>query len=355
MIFRQLFDSESSTFTYLLADEQTREAVLIDPVFEHHRRDVALVRELDLRLLYSLDTHCHADHVTGAWLLRETLGCQIALAAAYRAKGVDLALAGGEKIVFGQRFLDVLATPGHTDGCMSFVLDNQAMVFTGDCLLVRGTGRTDFQKGDASLMYSSIKQTLFSLPGSCLVYPGHDYSGRCNSSIQEEMQHNPRIGGAASESDFIGFMDNLHLPHPKKIAAALPANLKCGQPDDHYHRELADWGPVDQTYAGIRQIDPLWVSEHYDQVTILDVREKEEFQGELGHIPNALHIPLREIRQRLDEIPREKPVVTVCRSGRRSAQATVALAKLGFSEVANVKDGMLAWRDLGLMVVERMP
>jgi sulfur dioxygenase len=161
MIFRQLFDPASSTYTYLLADEATRQALLIDPVFEQARRDLALLRELDLQLLATLDTHVHADHVTGAWLLAKRLGSRIALSENGGAQGVDISLKSGSRVAFGKRYVEARATPGHTDGCMTFVLDDRSMAFTGDTLLVRGCGRTDFQQGSADRLYRSVHDEIF--------------------------------------------------------------------------------------------------------------------------------------------------------------------------------------------------
>src|SRR6186713_1214007 len=209
MIFRQLYDQTSSAYTYLLGDDDTREAVLIDCVFERQARDLALVRELGLRLLLVVDTHCHADHVTGAWRMHEALGARICLAGEYGAENVDLPLADGNVLRFGSHALTVLATPGHTGGCLSLVNEDQSLVFTGDALLVRSVGRTDFQGGDAHQLYRSIQERLFSLPDACSVYPAHDYDGRTSSTIGEEKQHNPRIGGGAREEEFVGYMQNL--------------------------------------------------------------------------------------------------------------------------------------------------
>jgi sulfur dioxygenase len=231
MIFRQLYDTTSSTYTYLLADAATHAALLIDPVFEKHQRDAALVRELGLELTHTLDTHCHADHVTGAWLMKQALGSRIALAGAYRAANVDVPLGHGDVVRFGQLALEVRATPGHTDGCLSFVMADRGIAFTGDALLVRGAGRTDFQRGDPHALFRSIREQLFTLPDECIVYPGHDYEGRTASTIGEEKAYNPRIGGDAREEDFVGYMKNLGLPHPKQLAIAVPANLRAGLPE----------------------------------------------------------------------------------------------------------------------------
>src|SRR3954469_17030006 len=186
LIFRQLFDHQSCTYTYLLGDSDNCQAVLIDPLFEQARRDAALLNELGLRLGATLETHVHADHVTGAWLLKQQFHSQIALAQASGAVGADRYLAHGDTIEFGKRSLQVRATPGHTNGCLTYVLDNESMAFTGDCLLVRGSGRTDFQHGDSHLLYRSVHSQIFTLPQGCLLYPAHDYRGLSVTSVAEE-------------------------------------------------------------------------------------------------------------------------------------------------------------------------
>jgi sulfur dioxygenase len=348
VILRQLFDQTSSTYSYLLGDEQTREAVLIDAVYEQHVRDAALIRELGLKLLCTLDTHCHADHVTGAWLMKAALGSRIGLSPVYEAQNIDVPLVDGETIRFGSQALEVRATPGHTDGCVSFVTADHRMVFTGDALLVRGAGRTDFQQGDAHKLFRSIHEQLLSLPDDCVVYPGHDYQGRTSSTIGEERQHNPRIGGAAREEDFVGYMTNMGLPHPKQMDVAVPANLRAGRPEDGKAPQVPDWGPVIVTYAGLPEIAPEWVARHRSDVHVLDVRTPTEFDAELGHLEGAQLIPLDELRARVGELPRDKPVVVVCQTGRRSALGTQILGKAGVERVANLAGGMVTWRNLGL-------
>jgi sulfur dioxygenase len=346
MLFRQLFDQVSSTYSYLLADEATREAVLIDPVFEEHARDAALIRELDLRLSCTLDTHCHADHVSGAWLMKATFGSRIGLARVYGAENVDLPLRHGDDVSFGAQSLEVRATPGHTDGCLSFVTNDRSLVFTGDALLVRGAGRTDFQQGDAARLFRSIHEQLFTLPDACLVYPAHDYDGRTSSSIAEERRYNPRIGGGAREEDFVGYMRNLGLPHPKQLAVAVPANLRAGRPDVETPRPA--WGPVVQTYAGLPEIAPEWVAEHRAELHVLDVRTPAELEGELGCLVDAQSIPLDGLRARLAEVPSQKPIAIVCQTGRRSGLASTILTKAGLARNASIAGGMVRWRDLGL-------
>lgn len=351
MIFRQLFDPQSSTFTYLLADENTREAVLIDPVFEQVRRDAALLHELGLTLRWTVETHIHADHVTGAWLLKNRLGSSIAVGAATGAEGADRYLEDGDEIPLGERALRTLATPGHTSGCVSFVLDDLTRAFTGDCLFVRGTGRTDFQGGDAAALYRSVRERIFSLPDSCLLHPGHDYRGLTVTSVGEERQFNPRLGGAVALDDFLGHMANLKLAHPKQMDIAVPANLRCGRTDTNVHLEAdPEWAPLTFSFAGIWEIAPQALEENATAVQIVDVREAPEFVGPLGHIAGAKLIPLGELQSRTGEISRDWPVVTVCRAGSRSAQAFNLLRQAGFSHLANLAGGMLRWRGEGLPV-----
>ncbi len=348
MVFRQLFDAASSTYTYLLADERSRKAVLIDPVFEQRLRDTALVRELELELVCTLDTHVHADHVTGAWLLKRELGSRIVVSKRSGAQGADLFVDEGDVVRFGERSLRVMATPGHTNGCVTYVLDDASMAFTGDALLVRGAGRTDFQEGDARALFRSIHDRIFALPDACLIYPGHDYAGRTVTTVREEKAFNPRAGGGANERDFALYMDNLKLAHPKRIDRAVPANLVCGRPEPEGLAAQPTWGPVVVTYGGIPEIDAVWVAEHLDRVTILDVREADELEGSERRIEGSLHIPLGTLRDRIGEIPAERPIVPVCRSGRRSAQATVILREAGRLDCANLQGGMLRWNSQGL-------
>jgi sulfur dioxygenase len=351
LIFRQLFDPQSSTFTYLLADGETKEAVIVDPVFEQMRRDAALIDELGLRLAWTLETHVHADHVTAAYLLKRRLDARIALARASGAEGADRWLDAGDTIAVGKHQLAVRATPGHTSGCLTYVLDDGGMAFTGDCLLIRGTGRTDFQGGDAATMYRSVHEQIFTLPGACLLYPAHDYRGLIVSSVAEERRFNPRLGGEIGAGDFVGHMANLRLAHPKQIDVAVPANLKCGRPAGDLHM-VADpgWAPLSFNFAGLWEIQPRVLEEHQGPVQILDVREQSEFSGPLGHIPGAILIPLGELTARSGELAKDRPIVAVCRAGSRSAQAIATLRQAGFTDLANLAGGMLRWRAEGCAV-----
>ena len=353
LLFRQLFDPPTGTFTYLLADVASGEGVLIDPVFEQHERDLSLIRELGIQLVACLDTHAHADHVTGSWLMHQATGSAIGLAAAARAENVTCPLVHGERVIFGGRHLEVRSTPGHTDSCVSYVLDDHSLTFTGDALLVRGCGRCDFQQGDAHTLWRSITEQLFSLPDSCLLYPGHDYTGRMVTSVAEEKAFNARLGGNATERDFVGHMQAMKLPHPHKIAEALPGNMRSGKP-----REGAapvSWAPLQRSYAGQPELTADWVAEHLGEVTILDVRSAEEFEGPDGRIAGSLLIPLPELETRSAEIPSGKPVVVVCHSGSRSALATQQLLKASRGQIANLRGGLSRWSDAGYPLETAMP
>lgn len=226
LIFHQLFEKETSTYTYLLADATTREAVIIDSTIDTVNRDLKLIEELSLKLLFILDTHVHADHITGAWKLKEATGAQIAISAASNAQGADIYLNDRQDLTFGAHIITALATPGHTDSCMSYFLPG--MVFSGDALLIRGTGRTDFQQGNANTLFWSIRKKIFSLPDETLIYPGHDYNGHTSSSVLQEKLHNPRVRLENTEETFVEIMSHLKLDKPKRIHEAVPANMVCG-------------------------------------------------------------------------------------------------------------------------------
>jgi rhodanese-related sulfurtransferase len=199
-------------------------------------------------------------------------------------------------------------------------------------------------------MYRSVHTQIFSLPEACLIYPGHDYRGLMVTSVGEERRFNPRLGGQLSEDDFVGYMRNLGLPHPKQMDIAVPANLKCGIREGVAPVEEPDWAPLTLTFAGIWEIDPHWVEEHLRELQIVDVREPDEFSGPLGHIPGAKLLPLGGFAEAAPGLARDKPIVTVCRAGGRSAQAFSTLKKLGFEQAANLPGGMLRWRALRQIV-----
>jgi len=352
LIFRQLFDPQSSTYTYLLGDAGTGHAVLIDPVLEQVRRDLAQARDLELKVIATLDTHVHADHVTGAAAIQDRVGSEILISAASGAEGADRLLLHGDHVTWGTRYLVAKSTPGHTAGCMTFVLDDQSIAFSGDCLLIRSCGRTDFQGGSALALFTSVHQEIFTLDANCLIYPAHDYRGLSVTTVGEERRYNPRLGGDVSLRDFTGYMDNLGLAHPKKIAEAVPANLACGRPTQGT-LAMSDpsWGELSYTFAGIWEIDTHWLEEHLAEVQVLDVREMDEYVGPLGHIQGSRLIPLGQLGVSLKQLDTARPVVTVCRAGSRSAQATVILSNAGFKEVASLAGGMLRWRSRGHPVV----
>lgn len=224
--FRQLFDEATWTYTYLLADLNTREAVIIDPVLEKAKRDANLVKDLGFTLKYALNTHMHADHITGSGWLKQLLpGSKSVIAKASGAKA-DIHINEGDPVTFGRHRIDTLATPGHTNGCMSFVIHEQGCIFTGDTVLIRGCGRTDFQEGDPAHLYENVHSKIFTLPDNFRIYPAHDYKGLMESSVWEEKTYNPRL--TKTKEEFINIMDNLNLPYPKKIDVSLPANRECG-------------------------------------------------------------------------------------------------------------------------------
>ncbi len=352
MIFRQLYDETSSTYTYLLGDENSGEALLIDPVFEQFQRDLALLRELGLTLKIVVDTHAHADHITAAWLLKQKTGCMIALSADAGAENVDLPLRDGQTFGVKGVQLEARATPGHTNGCMSFVLADKSRVFTGDALLIRGCGRSDFQQGNAARLYHSITERLFTLPDDCAVYPAHDYNGRTRSSIGEEKKYNARAGGDANEKDFVLYMNAMQLPHPKKIDEAVPNNLRSGKPGSGKLPDEPDWADLRISFAGVPEVEPTWVAQNQPSVTILDVREPDELDDVMEGLDNAIAIPLSELRKRVGDVPTDKPVVTLCRSGKRSALAINILKEAGHQRVANIYGGILRWK--GSVVSNRM-
>ncbi|MDH5560958.1 MAG: MBL fold metallo-hydrolase [Deltaproteobacteria bacterium] len=225
-LIRQLFDKETSTYTYLVTDPKTNRGVLIDPVLEQAQRDLTLIKELEIDLRYILESHVHADHITAAGVIRNQTGAQIVFGEPAKVSCADIPLKDGDTLSFGELQIKALATPGHTDGCTSYLINGS--VYTGDALLIRGCGRTDFQQGSAETLYRSVHDKLFKLDDQTCVYPAHDYLGRCSSTIGEEKKFNPRLGGGKTIDEFIKIMNELNLAKPKRIDEAVPANLKCG-------------------------------------------------------------------------------------------------------------------------------
>lgn len=356
MLFRQLFDPESSTYTYLLADERSREALLIDPVREQIERDVELLGELELRLVYALETHVHADHVSAGGRLRERLGCQLGLGAAAGVTTADLQLADGARVGFGGHALEVRATPGHTAGCTTYVCRELGAAFTGDALLIRGCGRTDFQGGDARALFASVRTRILDLPQGTLLYPAHDYRGRTVTTVAEERRFNPRLCDARSEDEFLAIMAGLRLAYPKRMDEAVPANLCAGitEPEQTHPSQRPEdrWAPIARTRGGVPVLEGHWLEAHARELRIVDVREPIEFCGPLGHLPGAELVPLAGLAAAARGWDRARPVVAVCTYGVRSGKAAQQLADAGFERVASLHGGLARWSAEGRPVVE---
>jgi sulfur dioxygenase len=354
MLFRQLFDQASSTYTYLLADEETREAVIIDPVIEQVERDAQLAAELGLTIVYALDTHVHADHVTASGSLGSRLGTKTVLSERAGVGYADVLVKDGDKIRFGKHELEARETPGHTDGCLTFVTGDRAMAFTGDALLIRGCGRTDFQQGDSRTLYASVHEKIFSLPDATLIYPGHDYKGRSCSSVGEEKEHNPRLGKGKTLDEFVDIMAKLQLAPPKQIAVAVPANLHCGVPRGLAHDAegpaAAKWAPIEVSKGDVPEVTIEWVAAHPAAGRLIDVREPDELTGPLGHIEGVELVPLKTVAQAAASWDKAAPLVLVCRSGGRSGKAAIELLSMGFRKVASMRGGMTRWNDARLPV-----
>src|SRR3954447_9416940 len=276
MIFRQLFDSVSGTYSYLLASRRGGEALIIDPVLEKVDRYLQLVRELDLRLVKAVDTHLHADHITGLGALRDKTQCITVMGEQTKADVVSMRLADGDKLTIEGVVLDVIYTPGHTDDSYSFIMPDR--VFTGDTLLIRGTGRTDFQNGDPRAQYESIFHRLLRLPDEMMVFPAHDYKGDTVSTIGEEKRYNPRLQ-VKSADEYVELMSNLKLPNPKMMDVAVPANMHVGLHQD----DLARQG---LSFTAREAIDGLGRPD----ILLVDLRENSE-RAKHGTLPGALHAP----------------------------------------------------------------
>jgi sulfur dioxygenase len=342
VIFYQLFEAESSTYTYILADKTTKEAAIIDPVLETVDRDLKLIEEAGLKLKYVLDTHVHADHITGAGVIRERTGVKTALSQHAGVECADLSLRDGDELKLGGQVIKVLETPGHTNTCLTYVFDD--MAFTGDALLIRGCGRTDFQQGSSDKLFSSVHEKIFTLPPETRVYPGHDYRGQTSSTVELERKWNPRLGMSRTQAEFTKIMSELKLANPKKIHEAVPANMACGRRVEA--RQL-----LPQVVDGIPEITCEKVHDKLGKVRLIDVRGKDEFSAELGHIAGAELMTLgAELTQFLENGNRAEEIVFVCRSGGRSGTATTESQKLGYKMTMNMVGGMLKWNDLRLPV-----
>ncbi|MDQ0474097.1 MBL fold metallo-hydrolase [Labrys wisconsinensis] len=340
MIFRQLFDGVSGTYTYLLASRPGGEALIIDPVLEKVDRYMQLVRELDLKLVKAIDTHLHADHVTGLGALRDQTRCITVMGEQTKADVVAMRVAEGDRIAIEGLKLDVLYTPGHTDDSYSFVMDGR--VFTGDTLLIRGTGRTDFQNGDPRAQYDSIFNKLLRLPDETLVYPAHDYKGDTVSTIGEERHFNPRLR-VRSIDDYVDLMNNLNLPNPKMMDVAVPANMQVGLHQDEVARRGWAVSAAESLTLGGR-----------GDVTLVDLRETGERERH-GVIPGSLHAPYAELQAniaaggalRTFAGAEGRRIVFYCAFGERSAMAVQAAQDAGLTAAAHIEGGIDAWKRAG--------
>jgi sulfur dioxygenase len=352
MFFKQLFDLTTSTYTYLIADDETHEAVLIDPVIEQLERDLKLVREHGLTLKYILETHVHADHITASLALKQATGAQTAVSLDCNAQGYDRMLEEGKVILFGREEILVMATPGHTSGSVSYLWRDR--VLTGDTLLIGGCGRTDFQNGSAEALWLSITEKLFRLDDQVLVYPGHDYKGRRVSSIGEEKQFNARLAGKSREG-FIDIMNNLNLPMPNRLQEAVPANLVGGvglAESDFLRVQVASDRGAPLRSVSAQQLAVLAGS---GKLHILDVRTPGEFAS--LRIAGSVNVPFERLDPPalLGRFGADTALYCVCQTGTRSQLAADRLRAAGFTNVVHVDGGTNAWTsaDLPLLRCER--
>ncbi len=340
MIFRQMFEPVSSTYSYLLAIRRGGEALIIDPVLEKVDRYLQLMRDLDLKLVKAVDTHLHADHITGLGALRDRTHCITVMGEQSTVDVVSMRVADGDLLEIQGLALDVIYTPGHTDDSYSFLFGDR--VFTGDTLLIRGTGRTDFQNGDPGAQYESLFGRLLKLPDDTLVYPAHDYKGDTVSTIGEERAHNPRLQ-VRSAQEYIDLMNNLNLANPKMMDVALPANMHQGLAQEQIARR--GWAyKAEEAKALLGKTD----------VVLIDLREKRERERH-GEISGALHLSYHDLQESispggalhmLDATP-GKIMVFYCAFGERSAMAVQAAQDAGFSSARHIEGGIDAWKKAG--------
>ena len=335
MIFRQLYDNVSGTYTYLLASRHGGEALIVDPVLERVDRYIQLLTELDLRLVKAVDTHLHADHVTGLAALRDRTQCITVMGEHTRADVVSMRIGDGDKIGIEGLSLGVIHTPGHTDNSYSFTMADR--VFTGDTLLIRGTGRTDFQNGDARAQYDSIFNRLLKLPDATLVFPAHDYKGEMVSTIGEEKAFNPRLQ-VKSVDEYVELMNNLKLPNPKMMDVAVPANSKIGLSQGEVARK--GWAITTADFA--KAIDS-------QDLAIVDIRETAERDKE-GVILESLHVPYATVAENLKprgllhELGIAKQLIFICTFGERSAMAVQLAQAVGLKSARHLHGGLAEWR-----------
>jgi sulfur dioxygenase len=343
MLFNEL--NRAGCKTYLIACERTNHALLIDPLKERVDRYLAVLAYYRLSLDLIVDTHTHADHRTGVWDLRELTGAKIVMHRRAPAPHIDIHVDDGDQLQVGSLPLTFLYTPGHTPDSMCVLAGDR--IFTGDTLLIGGTGRTDLPGGDPAAQYDSITNKLFTLPDSILVFPAHDYRGNLSSTIGEQKRSNSRIAGRSHEA-YVSLMNNLGMPLPTRIQEALQANESAIEDDSMRFPTLAQLNEV-------RQLEPLEVYKRMhspNPPVLIDVREPDEFNSELGHIPGSVLIPLRHLPERARELEkfREREIILVCRAGVRSTTGAAILGGLGFENVYNLKGGMLDWNDAQLPI-----
>jgi sulfur dioxygenase len=337
MIFRQLFDSVSSTYSYLLASRGGGEALIIDPVLERVDRYLQLVKELDLRLVKAVDTHLHADHITGLGALRDRTRCITVMGEQSSVDVVSMRVAEGDRVQIEGLSLDVLYTPGHTDDSYSFLMGDR--VFTGDTLLIRGTGRTDFQNGDPRAQYDSLFNKLLKLPDDTLVYPAHDYKGDTVSTIGEEKRFNPRLQ-VKSIDQYVDLMSSLNLPNPKMMDVAVPSNMRQGLAQE----TIAKRGWALTAAEAVRLIGR-------PDVAMIDLRERFEREKH-GVIPGSLHAPYPDLQENIQPggmlhelaVSSGKRMLFYCAFGERSAMAVQAAQDAGLSTACHIEGGLAAWK-----------
>ena len=337
MIFRQLFDSTSGTYTYLLARRSGGEALIIDPVLEKVDRYLQLVRELDVKLVKAIDTHLHADHITGLGALRDRTHCITVMGEQTKADVVSMRVAEGDRVDIEGLALDVLYTPGHTDDSYCYLMDGR--VFSGDTLLIRGTGRTDFQNGDPRAQYDSIFNKLLKLPDETLLYPAHDYKGDTVSTIGEERHFNPRLQ-VKSVQEYVELMNNLKLPNPKMMDVAVPANMHVGLHQDEIARK--GWAVSAAEAIALRG---------RPDVAFVDLREKRE-RDRHGAIPGSLHAPYLDLQENISAggmlhalaAAAGNRIVFYCAFGERSAMAVQAAQTAGLKTACHIEGGIDAWK-----------
>ena len=332
MFFRQMFDSVSSTYTYLLASRAGGEALLIDPVFEKTDRYIRLLEELDLKLVKVVDTHVHADHITAMGALRDRTNCVTVMGEQSPVDVVSMRVSDGERVTIEGIDLTAMHTPGHTDDSYCFRMDDR--VFTGDTLLIRGTGRTDFQNGDAGQQYDSLFDGVLKLPESTLVYPAHDYKGDMVSTIGEERANNPRLQ-VGSRAEYIELMAGLNLPNPKMMDVAVPENIRMGLNLDR-QREVATVTPE------------IIIKENAEGMLLVDLREEGE-RVKSGIIPGSVHAPYSRLDQHLGMLRQSagRQIVFYCAVGERSTMAVNIACGDGIAGCAHIPGGFIAWAEAG--------